>query len=73
MTSTSSVDLLKDVVHLFGGIRFRYLDLFNVAKEWLWIDACAETLETLRLYPTSEQTPPQKVCKLTTLQLGPPS
>jgi len=62
MTSTSSVDLLKDMVHLFGGIRFRYLDLFNVEGVWLWIDACAETLETLRLYPTSEQSPPPGRC-----------
>ena len=55
MTNISSVDLLKDMVHLFGGIRFRYVDLFYVQKAWLWIDACVETLETLRFYPTSEQ------------------
>ena len=53
MTSVSGVDLLKEMIRLFGGIRFRYMDLFNVGGVWLWIDACAETLETLRLYPTS--------------------
>jgi len=55
MASVSSVDLLTDMVHLFGGIRFHYMDLFNVEGVWIWIDACAETLETLRLYPTGEQ------------------
>ena len=43
---------MKDMIDLFGGIRFRYMDLFNVAGTRLLLDACAETLETLRLYPT---------------------
>jgi hypothetical protein len=42
----------KDMIELFGGIRFRYMDLFNVAGTRLLLDACAETLETLRLYPS---------------------
>ena len=46
------VGILKDMIDLFGGIRFRYMDLFNVAGTRLLLDACAETLETLRLYPT---------------------
>jgi len=54
MTSVSNVNLLMDMVRLFGGIRFRYMDLFNVWQERLWIDACVGTLETLRLYPVGE-------------------
>jgi hypothetical protein len=44
--------ILKDMIELFGGIRFRYMDLFNVVGTRLLLDACAETLETLRLYPS---------------------
>ena len=54
-TSGSTVSLLNDMVHLFGGILFRQMDLHNVETPWLWIDACTETLETLRLYQTGEQ------------------
>ena len=46
------VDLLKDMIDLFGGIRFRYMDLFMVDGMRLLLATCAETLETLRLYPT---------------------
>jgi len=55
MTSVTNVNLLKDMVRLFGGIRFRYVDLFNVAGVQLWVDACAGILETLRLYPIGER------------------
>jgi hypothetical protein len=44
--------LLKDMIHLFGGIRFRHIVLFNAAETQLLLSACAETLETLQLYPT---------------------
>jgi len=57
MTGVLNVNLLKDMVQLFEGIRFRYMDLFDVEGVWLWIGACTETLETLRLYPTGEQPP----------------
>ena len=43
------------MVYLFGGIRFRRMDLYQVLGPQLWINACAETLETLRFYPTCEQ------------------
>ena len=46
------VGLLKDMVHLFGGIRFRHIVLFSVAEAQLLLSACAGTLETLQLYPT---------------------
>ena len=52
MTYLSRVDLLKDMIVLFGGIRFRHMDLFMVDGMRLLLDTCAETLETLRLYPT---------------------
>ena len=43
------------MIHLFGGIRFRCMDLFNVSETQLLVDACAGTLESLRLYPTGNQ------------------
>ena len=46
------VGLLKDMVHLFGGIRFRHIVLFSVAEAQLLLSACAGTPETLQLYPT---------------------
>ena len=42
---------LEDMIRLFGGIRFRYMDLRGMDKTPLLLEACAETLETLRLYP----------------------
>jgi hypothetical protein len=43
--------LWEDMIHLFGGIRFRYMNLFHVDETRLLLGACEETLETLRLYP----------------------
>jgi hypothetical protein len=43
--------LLKDMHHLFGGTRFRYIAPFNVTGTRFLLSACAKTLETLRLYP----------------------
>jgi len=42
----------KDMVDLLGGIRFRYVDLFDADGMQLLLSACTKTLETLRLYPT---------------------
>ena len=44
-------NLVKDVITVFGGLSFRYMDLFRVKCALQLLDACAETLETLRLYP----------------------
>ena len=44
--------LAKGMISLFGGLRFRSMDLFGVECVRLLLDACAKTLETLRLYPT---------------------
>ena len=46
------VDLLKDMVDLFGGIRFRHMKLFDVNGVGLRLDACADTLENVVLDPT---------------------
>ena len=43
-------DLVKDMITLFGGLRFRHMDLFEVSCSQLLLNECAETLETLRLY-----------------------
>ena len=45
-------DFVKDMVILFRGLRFRHMDLFGVSCSQLLLNECAETLETLRLYPT---------------------
>ena len=37
---------------LFKGIRFHHMELFDVDGMRVLMDACAETLETLRVYPT---------------------
>jgi len=40
------------MVDLFRGINFHHMDLFDVDGMGLLMDACAETLKTLRGYPT---------------------
>ena len=51
MAHFARVNFLKDMIDLFRGVRFRYMDLLDVGKTQLLLNACAETLETLRLYP----------------------
>lgn len=43
---------MEDMITLFSGLRFRHMDLFEVKCTQLLLGACADTLETLRLYPT---------------------
>ena len=52
LTCFTRENLIKEMILLFGGLRFRQMDLFGVKCVRLLLDACAETLETLRLYPT---------------------
>ena len=52
MKCFENVGFLKDMIDLFGGIRFRYMDLFLVIEMQLLLNAGAKTLEVLRLYPT---------------------
>jgi hypothetical protein len=47
-------EIVKDMVTLFGGLWFCYLDLAEVSCAQLLLYECAGTLETLRLYPTSD-------------------
>jgi len=42
---------LKVMFDVFGGARFWYVDLYEVVETQFLLNACAETLETLRLYP----------------------
>jgi hypothetical protein len=44
--------LLKEMIDMFGGIQFCYMDIYDVAETRLLLSACARTLKTLRLYPT---------------------
>ena len=48
--SFAMVGFVEDMIRLFGGIRSRYMDLINVEETPRLLGACAETLETLRLY-----------------------
>jgi len=64
LTYFTRVGLLKDMIDLFGGIRFRWMGLFNVEGVPLLLNACAKTLRTLRLYPIGsrgEQVSPKDV------------
>ena len=44
--------LMKDMAVLFGGLRFCHMDLFRVKCVGFLLGECAETLGTLRLYPS---------------------
>jgi hypothetical protein len=49
--SFTRVGFVEDMIRLFGGVRFRCVDLLGVAETRLLLGACAATLETLRLHP----------------------
>ena len=57
----SRVDLLRDMISLFGGIKFHTLDLFNVDGVPLLLNACAKTLTTLQLYPSDTRGRPSSL------------
>jgi len=65
MAYSRKVELVEDMIGLFGGIRFHSMDLFGVRGVRLLLDTCAATLETLRLHPT----PPSEQLSLTGTQL----
>jgi hypothetical protein len=52
LTCFTREKLIREMILLFGGLRFRRMDLFGVNCVPLLLDACAKTLETLRFYPT---------------------
>lgn len=45
-------NLFKDMVQVFGEIRFREMDLFDTDGTPVLLNACTNTLRSLRLYPT---------------------
>ena len=45
--------LLEEIIASFGGMRFISVDLDDVVGAQLLLDACAETLQTLRFHPES--------------------
>ena len=47
--------LLKDMIDLFGGMRFRYMHLRNVDGMRFLLGACAKSLEVVVLYPTDSR------------------
>ena len=55
MTCITRAELLKDMIELFGGVRFRHMDLCNVGGMRLLLDTCAKTMETLRLDPSDSR------------------
>ena len=52
MENITNATLVKDMIDLFGGLRFRNMNLFNVNGMRLLLNACAETLEAIMVYPT---------------------
>ena len=52
LSSFKRVGILRDMIDLFGGIRFRVLDLLDVEGVPLLLDACAKTMTTLELHPS---------------------
>ena len=51
MSCFTRIGVVEDMISLFGGVRFRQMDLFYTYGMRLLFDATAGTLETLRLYP----------------------
>ena len=44
-------NILRDLSKLSGGLRFHHMDLLGVWDTRFLLDTCADTLETLRIYP----------------------
>ena len=51
LTHFPSETMCRDMITLFGGLRFRYMDLFSVEGSRLLLGACADTLQSVRIYP----------------------
>ena len=51
LTCAGRVGLLRDLSKLSGGLRFHYMHLFDWGGARFLLDTCADTLETLRVYP----------------------
>ena len=55
MRCSTGVELLRDMIDLFGGLRFRHMNLFQVDGTRLLLDACAKTLESVVLDPSDSR------------------
>jgi hypothetical protein len=51
LTHFPSETMFRDMITFFGGLRFQYMDLFSVKGSQLLLDACAGTLQAVRIYP----------------------
>ena len=51
LTHFPNETIFRDMIRLFGGLRFRYMDLFSVEGSRLLLEACADTLQTVRINP----------------------
>jgi len=58
LSHLTGVGLLEDMIYLYGGLRFSYMALCNVEGTKLLLEACAETLKELELYPTDPRGEP---------------
>ncbi|KAF9648102.1 hypothetical protein BDM02DRAFT_2358489 [Thelephora ganbajun] len=58
LSSFGGEGFLRDLSKLAGGLRFRHMDLFDADGTRFLLDTCADTLETLRIYPGIDQTEP---------------
>ena len=52
LASITGDEFVTDMIALFGGLRFRHMELFAVECTRPLLHTCAKTLDTLRLYPT---------------------
>lgn len=48
----TNTGFLKVMINAFGGVRFHFMDLFDVNGMQLLLDASADTLEVVRFYQT---------------------
>ena len=51
LTHFPSDTMFRDMITLFGGLRFQYMDLCSVEGSRLLLKACADTLQTVRINP----------------------
>lgn len=48
----------RDMITPFGELRFQIMDLLNLAESQLLLEACRDTLQSVRVYPTSTKPHP---------------
>lgn len=68
LTHFGCKELLKDIIIVFGGIRFTSVDLRNAQGTPLVLKACADTLETLSMWLDDVSQPQRMIPEMTSLQ-----